>query len=78
VHFKEGDEVKSNALLFTIDPRPSQAALDAARAALARDQAQLENAKIQFGREQSCSIKSSFRRTNSTRAGPAWTRWSAP
>jgi multidrug efflux system membrane fusion protein len=52
VHFKEGDEVKSNALLFTIDPRPSQAALDAARAALARDQAQLENAKIQFGREQ--------------------------
>jgi multidrug efflux system membrane fusion protein len=52
VHFKEGDEVKSNALLFTIDSRPSQAALDAARAALARDQAQLENAKIQFGREQ--------------------------
>jgi len=52
VHFKEGDEVKSNALLFTIDPRPMQAALDAARAALARDQAQLENAKIQFDREQ--------------------------
>jgi multidrug efflux system membrane fusion protein len=52
VHFKEGDEVKSNALLFTIDPRPSQAALTAARAALARDQAQLENAKIQFDREQ--------------------------
>jgi multidrug efflux system membrane fusion protein len=52
VHFKEGDEVKSNALLFTIDPRPMQAALAAARAALARDQAQLENAKIQFGREQ--------------------------
>jgi multidrug efflux system membrane fusion protein len=52
VHFKEGDEVKSNALLFTIDPRPVQAALAAARAALARDQAQLENANIQFGREQ--------------------------
>ena len=28
VNFKEGDEVKSNALLFTIDPRPTQAALD--------------------------------------------------
>jgi multidrug efflux system membrane fusion protein len=52
VYFKEGDEVKSNALLFTIDPRPVQAALASARAALARDQAQLENAKIQFGREQ--------------------------
>ena len=31
VHFKEGSEVKSNALLFTIDPRPSQAALARAR-----------------------------------------------
>jgi multidrug efflux system membrane fusion protein len=45
VHFKEGDEVKSNALLFTIDPRPTQAVL-------ARDQAQLTNAEIQFVREQ--------------------------
>jgi membrane fusion protein, multidrug efflux system len=45
VHFKEGSEVKSNALLFTIDPRATQAVL-------ARDQAQLNNAKIEFGREQ--------------------------
>lgn len=45
VHFKEGSEVKSNALLFTIDPRPTQAVL-------ARDQAQLKNAQIQFDREQ--------------------------
>jgi multidrug efflux system membrane fusion protein len=52
VHFKEGQEVKKGDLLFTIDPRPSQAALEAAKAALARDQAQLENAKIQFDREQ--------------------------
>jgi multidrug efflux system membrane fusion protein len=52
VHFQEGQEVKKDDLLFTIDPRPMQAALDAARAALARDQAQLENARIQFGREQ--------------------------
>jgi hypothetical protein len=28
VHFKEGQEVKKGDLLFTIDPRPSQAALD--------------------------------------------------
>ena len=52
VHFQEGQEVKKGDLLFTIDPRPTQAALDAARANLARDQALLENARIQFDREQ--------------------------
>jgi multidrug efflux system membrane fusion protein len=52
VHFKEGQEVKQGDLLFTIDPRPTQAALLASRAALARDTAQLTNAKIQFDREQ--------------------------
>jgi len=52
IHFQEGQEVKQGDLLFTIDPRPQQAALAQARANLARDQAQLENAKIQFDREQ--------------------------
>ncbi len=52
VNFKEGQAVKKDDLLFTIDPRPSQAALEAARAALARDAAQMRNAKIQFDREQ--------------------------
>jgi multidrug efflux system membrane fusion protein len=52
VHFQEGQEVKKGDLLFTIDPRPSQAALDQARAALERDQAQLTYAKINFTREQ--------------------------
>jgi multidrug efflux system membrane fusion protein len=45
VHFQEGQEVKKGDLLFTIDPRPMQAAL-------AHDRAQLENAEIQFSREQ--------------------------
>ncbi len=45
VHFQEGQEVKKGDLLFTIDPRPAQAALE-------HDQAQLENAVIQFVREQ--------------------------
>jgi len=52
VHFREGQEVKKGDLLFTIDPRPSQAALDQARAALERDTAQLEYATINFAREQ--------------------------
>jgi multidrug efflux system membrane fusion protein len=51
VHFKEGQTIKKGDLLFTIDPRPAQAALDQAKANLARDAAQLENAKIQFDRE---------------------------
>ena len=52
VHFREGQEVKKGDLLFTIDPRPSQAALDQASAALERDTAQLEYATINFAREQ--------------------------
>ena len=51
VHFQAGQEVKKGDLLFTIDPRPAQAALDQAKAALARDQAQLEYATINYARE---------------------------
>jgi len=51
VHFQEGQEVRRGDLLFTIDPRPLQAALEQARANLARDQAQLENAQVEFDRE---------------------------
>jgi multidrug efflux system membrane fusion protein len=52
VNFKEGQEVKQGDPLFTIDPRPMQAALEQAKAALQRDMAQLENSKIQFDRDQ--------------------------
>jgi len=45
VHFKEGDEVKAGALLFTIDARPFAANLAKMEAALARDKAELENAR---------------------------------
>jgi len=41
VGFKEGDVVAKGALLFQLDPRPLQAALEQAQAALARDQATL-------------------------------------
>jgi multidrug efflux system membrane fusion protein len=44
VGFREGDEVKQGQLLFQLDPRPYQAALDQALAALARDRAQATNA----------------------------------
>jgi multidrug efflux system membrane fusion protein len=52
VHFQEGREVKKGDLLFTIDSRPPQAALDQARGALARDTAQLEYATLNFDRQQ--------------------------
>ncbi len=42
VHFSEGDEVKEGDLLFSIDPREYQAALDRARAALAGAEADLK------------------------------------
>ncbi len=45
VTFQEGDEVKAGQVLFRIDPRPFQAVLRQAQAALARDAAQAENAR---------------------------------
>ena len=44
VHFKQGDEVKQGQLLFTIDPRPFEAALDQTEAQRARDRAQMVQA----------------------------------
>jgi multidrug efflux system membrane fusion protein len=44
VHFREGQDVKKGDLLFTIDPRPYEAALAQAEAALARDKAMWTNA----------------------------------
>lgn len=46
IHFKEGQDVKKGDILFTIDPRPYEAALKQAEANLARDTAQLENARV--------------------------------
>jgi multidrug efflux system membrane fusion protein len=50
VLFKEGDRVKQGQALFRLDARPMQASLDQARAALARDQAQLTQAQAQEAR----------------------------
>ncbi len=43
--FREGSEVKAGQLLFQIDPAPYQAAVDSAKAALAKAQANLVQAK---------------------------------
>lgn len=50
VLFKEGDKVKAGQQLFQIDPRTFEALYRQSQAQLARDEAQLENAKVQRDR----------------------------
>ena len=52
VDFREGQVVRQGALLAEIDPRPFQVQLDQAKGQLARDQAQLENARTTLSRYQ--------------------------
>jgi membrane fusion protein, multidrug efflux system len=50
VNFKEGQFVHEGDLLAEIDPRPFQVALEQMEGQLARDQAQLNNARVDFAR----------------------------
>ncbi len=50
VWFREGDDVRKRQMLFTIDPRPYEAALQQAQANLARDQANQRNAESEAAR----------------------------
>jgi RND family efflux transporter MFP subunit len=50
IHFKDGDVVKQNDLLFTIDQRPYKFAAAQARADLQRAQAKLEIADLDYQR----------------------------
>ena len=51
VHFTEGQDVKKGQLLFTIDPRPFEAALAQAQATLAKDQGQIQQARAALARD---------------------------
>jgi multidrug efflux system membrane fusion protein len=50
IAFTEGQDVKAGDVLAQIDPRPFRAALDLAQATKAKDQAQLDNAKLDLHR----------------------------
>lgn len=51
-HFSDGENLEKGQLLFVIDPRPFQAQVDAAQAALAQAKAALDLARIQFARDE--------------------------
>lgn len=55
--YKEGSDVKKNAVLFQIDPAPLEAALHAAQAALAQAQAAAQNARVKAKRYQDLAHK---------------------
>jgi len=52
VHYHEGDMVQQGDLLVEIDPRPYEVQLEQAEGQMARDQANLENAKVDLDRYQ--------------------------
>ena len=57
VHFREGQFVRAGQLLFTIDARPSQAALAQTQAQLARAQATLANARTELARSRTLAAQ---------------------
>lgn len=62
VAFQEGQFVSKGQLLAQVDPRPYEQALAQARGALARDTAQLENARLDLQRYQTLLAQDSIAR----------------
>jgi membrane fusion protein, multidrug efflux system len=60
VAYSEGDEVKQGDILFVIDPRPYQDALDSATAQLAHARATAQLAQLQYTRAQALMLSSAI------------------
>src|SRR6266576_6184732 len=60
VAYKEGDMVQKDAPLVEIDPRPFQVQLEQAQAQLLKDQAALQNARIDLERYESLIAKNAI------------------
>jgi RND family efflux transporter MFP subunit len=77
IHFRDGQYVRQGQLLFTIDPRPTQAALAQTQAQLARAQATLANARTELARsralaaQQAASLEEVEQRQAAVRTGEA-------
>lgn len=50
IYFREGEDVRKGQLLYSLDKRPFQAALEQAQGMLKRDEAQAANAKLEADR----------------------------
>ncbi len=57
VNFHDGDEVKQGDVLFQLDDKALKAQAEELRANIARDQAQLENARRQYDRAETLATK---------------------
>src|SRR5438876_8911051 len=64
VHFKEGALVKKGDILFELDPRPYQAALDQARATVRRAAAQLKYDEVEYERNVRLASKGALSRSD--------------
>ncbi|MEO3959924.1 efflux RND transporter periplasmic adaptor subunit, partial [Chromobacterium piscinae] len=60
IHFTEGQQVKQGQLLAELDARPYQAALTQAEGQLLRDQALLENARLDLARYKQLASQNSI------------------
>ena len=71
VHFKEGDFVKKGQKLFTIDPRPYEAAVKQAEANLAKNKAVLRGAELDLQRVEQAGSRRRRRATELDAAATA-------
>lgn len=72
VHFNEGREVKRGDLLFTIDPRVPLAALQQAKANLARDEAAANQLRMELERERKLFESQLVSKDEFEKAEAAW------
>jgi len=71
VHFEKGQKIARGQLLFSLETKPFEVALQQARAALARDTAQAANAKLEAARMQALIEKKIAAQTDADKANAA-------
>lgn len=77
VHFEDGQNVKTGDLLFTIDPRPYQAAVDQAQAEVEQARAALDFSRMEYTRGEQLWKSKSISKEDYDQRRLAWERASA-